>query len=408
MNIIESSLVKEGDKIGVVLEDVKDNVVWLRKETSKQILNSGIDLNKKYLFGIRPDHVTSSEKGIKAHVEVVEQLGDETIIYCKIENHASNVVMKAPLTTKIKINEDIFLDFNIERVYLFDKDSEHSLIGMPSFNKLPCTVENGFIKLGDESLKVDEEYLSHLLDVAFDKPNFLAIKPEHVVLDKMEDNVALKINVDFVEERTNYNIVYARIKGISQYLVFRASKERTIEVGKDMDIYLPLDKIHIFDENDDYLSIREVAFPNISKAKVTTNKKGLREIKIVGGETLVYDNLDVEDGNYEFILKQDKCVPFFNKKLCKETKTQFVKPEKGKFLSVSCYDEEPQHKSNVIYVKIAGFDEYVTLVIPNEFSVYKMPKFKIGVPVDGFILKKASEVENSELPASSEGKNESN
>ena len=57
-------------------------------------------------------------------------------------------------------------------------------------------------------------------------------------------------------------------------------------------------------------------------------------------------------------------------------------------LYVSCYDEEPQFVTNYIYAKINGFDEYVTLVVPNNFSVYKMPKFKIRVPKDGFELRK--------------------
>ena len=58
----------------------------------------------------------------------------------------------------------------------------------------------------------------------------------------------------------------------------------------------------------------------------------------------------------------------------------------GQTLTVSCYDEEPQKDVNYIYVQIKGFDEYVTLAVKNNFSVYKMPKFKIVVPSDGFEL----------------------
>jgi hypothetical protein len=41
---------------------------------------------------------------------------------------------------------------------------------------------------------------------------------------------------------------------------------------------------------------------------------------------------------------------------------------------------------NYIYAQIKGFDEYGTLAVKNNFSVYKMPKFKIVVPSDGFEL----------------------
>ena len=389
MNIIKSSLKVDGKKIGVVLEDVENNVVWLREETVKQIVNSGIDLNKKYLFGIRPDHISIADKGIPAHVEVVEQLGDETIVYAKIEGHDKNIVIKAPLLNNIKSQDDIFLNFSNERVYLFDEVTEHSLIGMPSFSKLPCEVNrDGEIKLGKETIKVDEEYLSHIMDFAYEGSNFLAIKPEHVLLEEQAGSVPLKVKVDFIEERTAYNIVYAVVEGISQYLIFRASKERKIKKNDNLTVYLPLDNMLIFDNRDNNLFVREVVYPNKAIAKVTTLKNGKKEVNISRGEKLVYDNLPYEDGEYQFVLKQDKAEVVFDKKTAKGIvdKDVITSAPKGQFLSVSCYDEEPQKDINYIYAQIKGFDEYVTLVAKNNFSVYKMPKFKVVVPVDGFEL----------------------
>ena len=391
MNIIECSLVEQQGKIGVQLAGNENNVVLLREETSKQIRNSELNLSKKYLFGIRPDHIYIADKGIKAHVEVVEQLGDETIIYTKIEGHPNNVVIKAPLTNKVKSQDDIYLDFDNTRVYLFDKDSEHSLIGMPSYNKLPCSLIDKLIRLGNQLLKVDEEYLSHLIDKAYHEDIYLAVKPEHVQLEKQENNIPVQVTVDFIEERTNYNTVFAVLDGVKQYLVLRADKSRKINKGDKLEVYLPLDNISIFDKNDDALVAREVVYPNLAKVKVINDQKSNKTIiNIQGGESLVYDNLGVEDGDYEFLLKQDKCEIVFDKKTAKgiEEEVQLV-ANKKQCLSVSCYDEEPQHVLNYIYAKINGFDEYVTLVAKNNFSVYKMPKFKINVPADGFELRKA-------------------
>ena len=415
MNIIKSSLKKEGSKIGVVLEDVPNNVVWLREETVKQIINSGIDLNKKYLFGVRPDHISIAEKGVPAHVEAVEQLGDETIIYAKIEGHAKNVIIKAPLLNHIKSQDDVFLDFSNERIYLFDEETEHSLIGMPSFSKLPCVInkESGTVKVGTQELALDDEYMSHLVDRAFTDTNYLTIRPEHVLLDEREGSVPLNVKVDFIEERTNYDIVYATVEGITPYLIFRASKERKIKKNDALTIYLPLDNLKFFDEDNDSYVLREVVYPNSAVAKVSTLKDGRKEVNISKGEKLVYDNLPYEDGEYQFLLKQDKVEVVFDKKTANylingpkikqplfKRKRAKVKEEvkrvdpdsiitvapKGQTLTVSCYDEEPQKEVNYIYVQIKGFDEYVTLAVKNNFSVYKMPKFKVVVPADGFEL----------------------
>ena len=388
MNIVECSLVEEKKRLGVCLEGVKENTIWLREETEKQIRNSGLSMEKKYLFGVRPDHIEVSNEGLKAKVEVVEQLGDETILYCKIENHSSNIVVKAPLTTSVKVHDEVHLKVNNSRIYLFDKNSEHSLIGMPSYSKIPCKVmENNIIKVGNEEVKVDDVYRSHLLSKAYGEDVYLAVKPEHVSLEKAEDNTPIRVKADFVEERTNYNIVYSKIDGVNNYLIFRADKDRKITSGQEMEVYLPLDRMLIFDKNDDSLYSREELFENSAEAKVTTNKKGEKEIQIKGGEKLVYSGIDVPDGDYKFVLKQDKCEAILNRKLLKELKKAPVSVKKGEYLNVSCYDEEPQHKLNIVYVKIKGFNEFVTLTIPFEFSVYKMPKFKIKIPSDGFELK---------------------
>ena len=399
MNIIESELVEKGDQIGVKLEGVENNIVWLRKETSKQIRNSNLPLDKKYLFGIRPDHITLSDNGIPAHVEAVEQLGDETITYVTIEGHKGNVILKSPLNVNVMVNDDVYLDFSVERVYLFDKDSEHSLIGMPSYNKIPCRVEGSEIKIGkDTSVALDEDYVAHLLESACNVERYLAIKPEHIEFEQTEFNSEMKVKVEFVEERTNYNIVYSSIEGVDPYLVFRAAKDRKIKAGDKVSVFLPLEHIDIYDENDDSHNSREYVFPNIAKANVKT-KDGKTSVAIAGGQTLVYDDLGVQDGAYEFKLKQDKCEAVFTRKMAKDMEEEVLtSAENGKFLTVSCYDEEPQHKINTIFVKIDGFKEYVTLVIKNNFSVYKMPKFKVVVPADGFELNPWNEPEPQELP----------
>ena len=391
MNIIECDLVENKGKIGVKLEGVDSNVVYLKENTAKQIKNNGLNFEKKYLFGIRPDHIKVAKEGIPAHVDAVEQLGDETIIYTTIENHKQHVVVKAPLTININVHDDIHLDFLKERVYLFDKDSEHSLIGMPSYNKIPCKLEGNKIVIGGQSIELDDEYVSHILMRAYTDPICLAIKPEHVSLEPNESNRKLDAKVEFIEERTNYNIIYVSLDGVQQYLTFRAAKDKKFTEGDEISVYLPLDLMFIFDENDDSLYSREVVYPNKANANVSHDKNGNVIININGGEKLIYSKEEigeVEDGQYEFVLKQDKCQVVFDRKTAKKMENVLTKVDNGKYLTASCYDEEPQHKINTVFAQIKGFDEYVTFVVENNFSVYKMPKFKLLVPVDGFELKK--------------------
>ena len=56
-------------------------------------------------------------------------------------------------------------------------------------------------------------------------------------------------------------------------------------------------------------------------------------------------------------------------------------------IKVSAYDEDVLGDKLLIYVQIPGCGLYASLVVPNNFSVYKMPKFEMYVPEDAFELK---------------------
>jgi hypothetical protein len=109
----------------------------------------------------------------------------------------------------------------------------------------------------------------------------------------------------------------------------------------------------------------------------------------VGGATLTYPNSEnYTDGRYEIIFKQDKLVPIFSKKMLKNNKAltnpEMEAPNK---IKVSAYDEDVLGDELLIYVQIPGFEHYASLVVSNNFSVYKMPKFEMYVPSDAFTLK---------------------
>ena len=53
---------------------------------------------------------------------------------------------------------------------------------------------------------------------------------------------------------------------------------------------------------------------------------------------------------------------------------------------VSAYDEDVLGTKLLAYVQVNGMEKYASFVMDNKFSVYKMPKFELYVPEDGFEL----------------------
>lgn len=388
MNIVECVLERADEKtICAILGNSNNNKIRLREETSKQIIASNIDISRPVLFGVRPDHIKISDNGtIDAVVEVVEQLGDETLVYTKIDGHDKYVTVKMPLTGGIKAGDNVKLEICLDRVYLFDKELEHSLVGVPSYNKLPCSLNNGTIIVGQNEGQLPCDFVSHLLDAAYENNKFIGFKPEYVSLEPNADSLMLSVKVEFVEERTKYNAVFAKTEGVDQYIVFRAPKDLKISKNQEVKVFISYEKCGIYSEAGDSLLSREEILRNSAQANVSYDAaKDETIVSIVGGEKLVYHGVKVDPGLYSLEIAQDKIKVLFNKKMAKALGKEFIAPTKSS-LKFSAYDEEPGKHMNTIFGSIKGFGDYVTFVVDNNFSVYKMPKFSIDIPFEALKL----------------------
>jgi multiple sugar transport system ATP-binding protein len=63
---------------------------------------------------------------VEAKVELIEMLGSETLLYLKIED--TNFIARVNPRTNAKIGDSIKLAFDANKIHLFDKDSEKTII----------------------------------------------------------------------------------------------------------------------------------------------------------------------------------------------------------------------------------------------------------------------------------------
>ena len=102
-------------------------------ENSVLISGSAIQLPKcpaidKVSFGFRPEDakIVSSEKGqFKAKVFSSEMTGSETIVTCSIDEEI--IVVRMDKDFVVEIDQTVGIEFNIEKVYLFDYESGQRL-----------------------------------------------------------------------------------------------------------------------------------------------------------------------------------------------------------------------------------------------------------------------------------------
>jgi len=386
MNIVKAELFLEKGVLKAKLNNNDKQIVTFPEIKAKQLAD------KKYigghvLLGIRPEHVKPNEGDLKVYVEVVEHLGDETILYTKMEGRGEQFIVKIPFDSSIHANEEINIKLDMNHIYMFDKETQKSIMGIPHEDMIPVQIKDDVFVVGKQKIKIDDEYQRHLLDQAYIGKKYLAIKPEYISMDKTPNSLKITAKLEFIEEKTDYDALYFSLAGIDGYYALKVKKNTHPKLGDEVEIYLPYAKLVIRDEENNRLNSREILYPNKFDARVS--KKNGQMMISVAGTTLTYaDKEDIEEGEYNLIFKQDKLEPLFNKKLLKSGLKNPEMSNPHNVIKVAAYDEDVLGKKILAYVAVSGSENYASFVLDNNFSVYKMPKFSLYVPIDAFTLVK--------------------
>lgn len=83
--------------------------------------------NRDVILGIRPENISISndKTSFQVIVDLIEVVGAEMFVHTKNENHT--IVIKADTDDSLEIGSTIYLNFEEDKVHLFDKENEHRL-----------------------------------------------------------------------------------------------------------------------------------------------------------------------------------------------------------------------------------------------------------------------------------------
>ena len=126
MNLIAGSLKKNSDKISFVAEGSNFEIPikgYKFKDKSNQN-------NKEVFFGVRPEHIFSkkfneSDFEINLSAELSEYIGHEQIVTFNYSNQ--EILAKFPSTSKIEVNKELNLYFDLTQISIFDKNSKERI-----------------------------------------------------------------------------------------------------------------------------------------------------------------------------------------------------------------------------------------------------------------------------------------
>lgn len=125
MNFFDGKLVKKAD--GYEIETNGYSLALTNKQN--EILQKK-NVPSDIIIGIRPVHISLSDKGIKAKIDVTELMGSELHLHLNVDG--KDVIIVVPTTDidtdSLNNNKEIYFSFSPNLVHLFDKETGNALL----------------------------------------------------------------------------------------------------------------------------------------------------------------------------------------------------------------------------------------------------------------------------------------
>ena len=157
MNFFNVTLERKGEEVIIKYPDGSTSKAPY--EAVCKAHNKFLDGKTEVILGIRPEHVQISDKktSLTATVNAVEHLGNECIVYgvlgkpsddFTMKDEGKNIIIKTVEGTQVEVGDTINLVVSAEKLHLFDKETEVTLIlEVPEYSAFNAKVADGKAEL---------------------------------------------------------------------------------------------------------------------------------------------------------------------------------------------------------------------------------------------------------------------
>ena len=131
MNFLSAHIRKEGNQYFASFKD-NEKELPLPKERMEHFNDKNLD--KEIVLGIRPGAISVKgdldyqEQGFITHVNLFEQLGEETLLYSSFKGKEDDLIISTTGLGRFHKEMDVGISFNLEHVCLFSKETGESLL----------------------------------------------------------------------------------------------------------------------------------------------------------------------------------------------------------------------------------------------------------------------------------------
>ncbi len=161
MNFIPGKLSFEGDEIGITLSN---GVVKAEKDELFKLNRINVLKKKDVVVGIRPEHIKIVEKNAKNAypytITAIEHLGNESNLFVESVSGDLKLTIKALRNDELEVGNKIYLQFEISKIHLFDKETSNTLLErVPQESFVKAKVEKDSVTIFGNKVKVGKVLL---------------------------------------------------------------------------------------------------------------------------------------------------------------------------------------------------------------------------------------------------------
>ena len=417
MNFFEHAVLSEED--GKLFCTFGENKVEVPAERAKLLIDKNY-IGKEITMGIRPEDIhdevdfikKSPATKFKAHVDVMEKLGNETFLYMNVDGKEDYTVARVDARTPLQANNDVELALDGTRLHFFDNGTELTLLGVPRYNMIDATLsadENGvsvsFGKgAGKTTIALPEEVLARLVNPdLIGGPVRIGIAPDAVKEIGEEGDAEIKATIDFTDDYPRYVAVFNKVAGkdtpfVSKHaypteefeevvnedgevtLVSKGTPEIGDELkkGKKVTYFVNPADIMIFDPETGEKALAVLPITDNTVMAKATVKEGVVSLAIGKNNKISFvDGTGTYiDGTYALRLGYENI----------EISPEAVKANPRSVINGKIDDIDVLGNTTAIFVKVDGFDPYLTAIVEGTPKLNVGDKIKCVFNPENFVI----------------------
>ncbi len=407
MNIFKARLIEENGNVYALVGET--NKIMIPKSRAMRIIDKSI-IGSEVLFGIRPEDVRYEQALIDAHpesvveadVDVIENLGNETILYLNVEGKEDYTIARVNARYSFNQGEKIRMYFATEHAHLFDVTTELTLMGVPDYNKIPAqavAMENTInVMFGDVQIKLPEDMLGRITDKSIiNNKVTLAIAPTAFATEGGENDICIEGVADFFDNYPRFKAVYVSVPGVENRIIVSRPLDYEFNGGEKVKLYVNPADIQLFNDDGERI-VADIPVSGNTTTGTVTNVNGTYTYRFASASgsknKMTFDNTVTETD--ENGVKQTK--PKFDNLMTVETESPMYILPRGVAIDKDTMSQTPKmvlsgviknldeyHKDAIVTVEVSGFNGDMTLIIRN-FSGYNAGD-KIKFAVNPFSVK---------------------